>query len=134
MKHETLARIQARVTDEPAIPVLPARCTRRAKAFYEKLGFRAVPGSSGVCDYLMLRAGKVEVHFFGWPSLEPESSRALQHIRVHDADALHRAWSRVALPAQGVPRMTPLADTPWGVRQFALVDPDGNCLSFGHNA
>ena len=142
MRHETLARIQARVQapvqgsmiDEPAIPVLPVRCTMRAKAFYEKLGFRPVPGSCGASDYLILRAGKVEVHFFHWPSLEPESSKALQHIRVHNADALHRAWSRVALPARGVPRMTPLADTPWGVRQFALVDPDGNCLSFGHEA
>lgn len=132
MRHEAPALLENYVTDAPAIPVLPTRCAHRAKAFYEQLGFRAIAGSSAP-DYVMLRAGEVEVHFFHWPSLEPESSQALQHIRVRDADALHQAWSRVALPAQGLPRMSQLSETPWGVRQFALVDPDGNCLSFGHH-
>lgn len=130
MRHEAPGAVQEYAEEAPAIPVLPARCTARAKAFYERLGFRA--SRSSAPDYIVLRAGEVEVHVFHWPSLEPENSQALQHISVRDADALHQAWSRVQLPAHGLPRMSALSETPWGARQFALVDPDGNCLSFGH--
>lgn len=82
----------------------------------------------------MLRAGEVEIHFFHWDDLDPLASGALCHIRVGDADALHRLWAPLGLPEEGVPRLTAPNVTPWGVRQFALVDPDGNCLSCGHSA
>ncbi|MDB5572746.1 MAG: glyoxalase/bleomycin resistance/extradiol dioxygenase family protein [Hyphomicrobiales bacterium] len=115
-----------------AIPVLPVRSTHQTKRFYERLGFRDVGHPDWSHDYLIVRAGDVELHFFRWPDLEPESSAALCHIRVENADELHGMWSPLGLPQEGVPRLTPVADTPWGVRQFALVDPDGNCISCGH--
>ena len=31
----------------------------------------------------------------------------------------------------GIPRITALEDQPWGMREFALVDPDGNLLRVG---
>ena len=114
---------------EAAIPVLPVRCTQRAKVFYARLGFRPAAEGEGT-DYLVLRAGAVELHFFRWPDLEPARSSALAHISVRDADALWRVWSRLGVPAEGFPRLTAPVDTPWGVRRFALVDPDGNGLSW----
>ena len=119
---------QERDEQERAIPVLPARCLNRARFFYARLGFFAEGETAA--DYLVLRAGGVELHFFAWPDLEPARSSALAHMRVPDADALWRRWSRLGIPQDGFPRLTAPADTPWGVRRFALVDPDGNCLSW----
>lgn len=104
------------------------RSTRR---FYARLGFRVAGGPERARDYLVMRAGHLELHFFHWPDLEPASSSALCHVSVEDADALHRLWSRLDLPEDGAPRLTPIADTPWGMRRFAIVDPDGNCISCG---
>ena len=120
---------QERAEQERAIPVLPARCLNRARCFYARLGFRVAEGEAAP-DYLVLRAGGVELHFFPWPDLEPARSSALAHMRVPDADALWRRWSRLGIPQDGFHRLTAPADTPWGVRRFALVDPDGNCLSW----
>jgi alpha-beta hydrolase superfamily lysophospholipase len=47
---------------------------------------------------------------------------------VADVDALHRAWSQVGIPEQGIPRLTPPRDEDWGLRMFALVDPNGSLL------
>lgn len=117
--------------DGRAIPVLPVRDTGRTLNFYERLGFSSAGPREWADEYLVLRAGEVEIHFFRWEDLDPESSAALCHISVPDVDALHRLWSPLGLPQSGIPRLLPVADTPWGMRQFALVDPDGNCLSCG---
>jgi catechol 2,3-dioxygenase-like lactoylglutathione lyase family enzyme len=126
------AQARAPAEDAQPIPVLPVRCTQRAKLFYARLGFRPASQDGESEDYLVLRAGAVELHFFRWPDLAPAGSGALAHVRVRDADALWRAWSRLGIPDQGSPRLTAPADTPWGLRRFALVDPDGNGLSFEH--
>lgn len=115
-----------------AIPVLPTRDTARARAFYERLGFANTGDEDWSEDYLVLRAGEIEVHFFRWDDLDPHAPGGLCHIRVPDADALHRLWSPLGLPDTGAPRLSAISSTPWGVRQFALVDPDGNCLSCSH--
>jgi catechol 2,3-dioxygenase-like lactoylglutathione lyase family enzyme len=125
------APTRAPAEDAQPIPVLPVRCTQRSKTFYARLGFRTQPDGESE-DYLVLRAGVVELHFFRWPDLAPAGSSALAHVRVRDADALWRAWARLGIPGDGAPRLTAPADTPWGLRRFALVDPDGNCLSFEH--
>ena len=45
---------------------------------------------------------------------------------VPDADAVY-----AAVIAAGVTPAKPIADMPWGVREFQLVDPDHNKLRFG---
>jgi hypothetical protein len=35
------------------------------------------------------------------------------------------------LPGTGIPRMDRLQDKPWGLREFAVVDPDGNLPRVG---
>jgi catechol 2,3-dioxygenase-like lactoylglutathione lyase family enzyme len=132
MQHDERAR--ATDAEERAIPVLPARDLVRTRRFYQRLGFRDVSAVEGVRDhhdYLVLRAGSVELHFFLWPELEPGASAAFCDIDTEDADALHRLWSRLGLPEEGCPRLSPIADTPWGRRRFVMVDPDGNRLSCG---
>jgi catechol 2,3-dioxygenase-like lactoylglutathione lyase family enzyme len=115
-----------------AIPVLPMRDAQRTLAFYNRLGFANIGAQEWPGDYLVLRAGEVEIHFYKWDDLDPHGHGALCHIRVGDVDALHRLWAPLDLPHEGAPRLTPVTNTPWGMRQFAIVDPDGNCLSCGH--
>ena len=134
MQHDE--RVSARADRSArAIPVLPARDLVRTKRFYQRLGFRDVGGALGLSewpdDYLVLRAGVVELQFFLWPDLDPERSATLCDIDTEDADKLHGLWSRLGLPDEGFPRLSPIADTPWGRRRFVMVDPDGNRLSCG---
>ena len=37
------------------------------------------------------------------------------------------------LAAEGIPRVTAPEDKPWGMREFALVDPSGNLIRVGHD-
>ena len=75
--------------------------------------------------------GAIELHFFTHTELVPAHSAAGCYIRVLDVQALHAACSASGLPEVGIPRVTRLEDKPWGLREFAIVDPDGNLLRIG---
>ncbi len=113
-----------------AIPILPSRSIDATVRFYQALGFE---GGAHALDkgYAILRRGAVELHFFAHPALVPSDSWAGCYLRVQDVDGLHRAFSTSRLPGAGIPRMDALEDKPWGLREFAVVDPDGNLLRIG---
>jgi catechol 2,3-dioxygenase-like lactoylglutathione lyase family enzyme len=51
---------------------------------------------------------------------------------VEDADALFADFSAIGLPSAGIPRLQgPVEATDYGLREFAVVDPDGNLLRIG---
>jgi hypothetical protein len=55
------------------------------------------------------------------------------YLRLDDADRLYEEWDAVGVesdPATGSRLMAP-SDTDWGMREFALVDPNGNLLRIG---
>ncbi len=113
-----------------AIPTLPSRSISATVAFYERLGFAAdLPRGGG--PYAILTRGTVELHFFGYPDLDPSASSAGCYIRVGDADSLYAGFALAELPVHGIPRMDLPATKPWGMREFAIVDPDGNLLRIG---
>ncbi len=113
-----------------AIPTLPSRSLPATLAFYARLGFSGrVLGADDA--YAVLTHGSVELHFFAHPALRPAESHAGCYVRVADADAWHDAFAAAALPRAGIPRMDAVADKPWGMREFAVVDPDGNLLRIG---
>lgn len=113
-----------------AIPTLPSRSIPATVAFYERLGFSAsLPGGGGA--YAVLTRGTVEIHFFGHPDLDPAVSSAGCYVRVGDADGLYAELEPAELPTHGIPRMDAPATRPWGMREFAVVDPDGNLLRIG---
>lgn len=113
-----------------AIPILPSRSVSATVAFYARLGF--VGGASEFDgNYAILRRGTVELHFFTHKELVPSESSAGCYIRVADVDSFYSACSASRLPASGIPRMDTLEDKPWGLREFAVVDPDGNLLRIG---
>lgn len=121
------------MTIEPqdlAIPILPSRSVNDTVAFYRRLGFEggAHPFDGG---YAILTRGSVELHFFTHKDLVPAESSAGCYIRVRDVEAFYRHCSFSHLPRTGIPRMDILEDKPWRLREFAIVDPDGNLIRIG---
>jgi catechol 2,3-dioxygenase-like lactoylglutathione lyase family enzyme len=117
---------ERRVTDL-ATPTLPSRDLIATAAFYARLGFREVFRDAG---WLVLERASLQIEFFPHPTLDPQANYAGCCLRVADVNALHAAFSSAGLPTdeRALPRLTPPVDQPWGFREFALVDLDGNLL------
>jgi catechol 2,3-dioxygenase-like lactoylglutathione lyase family enzyme len=112
-----------------AIPILPSRSLGDTLAFYRRLGFDGVIHGHG--DYAIIARGTVELHFFTHRGLRPAESSAMSYIRVSDAEGIYRAFASAKLPQTGIPRMDSIEDKQWGMREFAVVDSDGNLLRIG---
>jgi len=116
--------------DDIAVPTLPSQSVSDALAFYRRLGFDCE--ILGVGDsYAMLRPGAVELHFLTHLGLLPDESNAGCYIRVSDVESICRDFALAQLPRRGIPRQDALEDKAWGMREFAIVDPDGNLLRIG---
>ena len=113
-----------------AIPTLPCRSMSATVEFYKRLGFEGGAHEFN-SEYAILRRGAVELHFFAHKELVPAESSAGCYIRVLDVESIYRAISPSQLPRTGIPRMDTLEDKPWGLREFSVVDPDGNLLRIG---
>ena len=113
-----------------AIPILPSRSIAATVAFYRQLGFE---GGAHEFDngYAVMHRGAVEIHFFTHKELVPAESSTGCYIRVLDVESIYRAFASCQLPKSGIPRMDALEDKPWGLREFAVIDPDGNLLRIG---
>jgi catechol 2,3-dioxygenase-like lactoylglutathione lyase family enzyme len=113
-----------------AIPILPSRAVSETIAFYKRLGFEGGAHESD-SGYAILRRGTIELHFFTHRELVPAESSSGCYIRVLDVESIYKSFSSSQLPRQGIPRMDTLEDKPWGLREFAVVDSDGNLLRIG---
>ncbi len=112
-----------------AIPILPSRSLSATLDFYRRLGFEGEVHPHG--NYAILNRGSVEIHFFGHPELVPAESITGCYLRVSDVDAVERDFAAAGLPRTGIPRQDRLETKPWGMREFAIVDPDGNLIRIG---
>jgi len=113
-----------------AIPTLPSRSIEATVAFYNRLGFEGGMHKFNK-SYAIMRRGSVEIHFFKHEELVPEQSSFGCYIWVQDVDSVYAAFGASRLSKSGIPRMDKLQDKPWGLREFAIVDPDGNLLRIG---
>jgi catechol 2,3-dioxygenase-like lactoylglutathione lyase family enzyme len=102
-----------------AIPILPVSDLRRTEAFYQRLGLQATFRHP---DYLIMRAGSVELHF----GREPDPAPASCYV---DTDDARRLW--MELHARGIEGLGEVEDFDYGMREFVLTDPDGNRLRIG---
>jgi catechol 2,3-dioxygenase-like lactoylglutathione lyase family enzyme len=111
-------------------PILPSRDLEATAGFYEELGFERRGLWPG--EYLIVMRWDLGLHFFHHPQLDPWTSIAGCYLYVKDADALHAEFAALGLPDSGIPRLhgTP-EDADHGLREFAVVDPDGNLLRIG---
>jgi catechol 2,3-dioxygenase-like lactoylglutathione lyase family enzyme len=111
-------------------PILLSRDLRATAGFYERLGFE----QTGLWEdeYLIVMRGEVGLHFVCEPGMDPFSSASACYLYVEDADALHAEYEALDLPGEGIPRLhgAPV-ETDYGLREFAVVDLDGNLLRIG---
>ena len=113
-----------------ANPKLPMRNKAATKDFYiNKLGFRSV-GSSEYDGYLMVEKDSIEIHFFEFKEIDPKENYAGVYIRTNSIDNLYQSLldNEISIHPNG-----PLEIKPWGQKEFALLDPDNNLLTFGQS-
>lgn len=107
-------------------PKLPMRNKAATKDFYlNQLGFKEL-GDYG--DYLMVARGQVEIHFFEFKELDPKENYGQVYIRTLDIDKLYRSFLDNGTP---IHPNGPLQVKPWGQKEFSILDPDSNLLTFG---
>jgi hypothetical protein len=109
-------------------PKLPMRDKALTKGFYLKnLGFIELADYG---DYLMVRKDKIEIHFFEFKGLDPKENYGQVYIRTNDIDNLYQSLldNNVSIHPNGT-----LQTKPWGQKEFALLDPDNNLLTFGQS-
>ena len=109
-------------------PKLPMRDKSVTKDYYvNKLGFQ-IFGDNDFEDYLMIYKDNIQIHFFEFKDLDPATNYGQVYIRTNDIETLYQKFleMKITIHPNG-----PLAIKPWGQREFALLDPDNNLLTFG---
>ena len=111
-------------------PIMPSRDLAATADFYSSLGFE----QTGLWpdEYLIVMRDEIGLHFFHSPDHDPATSDHGCYLYVADADALFAEFSGVGLPSAGIPRLHGSPhDSNYGLREFAVVDRDGNLLRIG---
>jgi catechol 2,3-dioxygenase-like lactoylglutathione lyase family enzyme len=119
---------------EFAVPIMPSRDLDATLSFYERLGFENAGAAPSEWNYLIIRRGSVQLHFYADPTVDPLTTSSSCYIFTDDADALYETWNAIGIttdPSTGSRLQGPPADTDYGLREFALVDPSGNLLRVG---
>ena len=93
------------------------------------MGFKEL-GNTDYDDYLMIQKDKTEIHFFIFKELEPKENYGQVYIRTDDIDTLYRSLldKEIRIHPNGF-----LETKSWGQKEFSLLDPDNNLLTFGQS-
>ena len=109
-------------------PKLPMRNKSITRNYYvDQLGFQEIGDCEG---YLMVKKDSIEIHFFEFKQLDPKENYGQVYIRTNNIDNLYKSLldSKTEINPNGT-----LKTQPWGQKEFALLDPDNNLLTFGQN-
>lgn len=141
-----------------SIPVLPARDIPETLALFERLGFQVHHDEAN--GYAVVQRATIELHFTASPDLDPWAGAGIAYVRLADVDALYEEFVAAdvlpLVPAprsellaeerrreelrakwdagESIARLGEIADRPWGIREFALLDPSNNLVRFGQRA
>ena len=111
-------------------PKLPMRDKNVTRAFYlNRLGFKEL-GRADYDDYLMLEKDQIEIHFFLFKKLNPKNNYGQVYIRTDDIDDFYQSLvdNKTSIHPNG-----PLEFKSWGQKEFSILDPDNNLLTFGQS-
>ena len=109
-------------------PKLPMRNKAITRDFYtNKLGFQEL-GSADFDGYLMLQKDNIEIHFFEFKELDPKENYGQVYIRTDDINAFYQTMldNKLSIHPAGH-----LQIKPWKQKEFSMLDPDNNLLTFG---
>ncbi len=111
-------------------PKLPMRDKAATREFYlNGLEFQEL-GRADYEGYLMLGKDSIQIHFFEFKELDPKENYGQVYIRTNDIEHLYQSLldKKVSIHPAGH-----LQTQPWGQKEFALLDPDNNLLTFGQS-
>ena len=109
-------------------PKLPMRNKAATKAFYcHKLGFNLF-GNADYDGYLMVEKDAIQLHFFEFSTLDPAENYGQIYIRTDDIEGFYQSLldKKTEIHPNGH-----LHTKPWGQKEFSVLDPDNNLLTFG---
>lgn len=110
-------------------PKLPMRNQQRTRDYYVNTLNFTVTGAYD--DYLIVAKDGIELHFFEFRELDPQQNYGQVYIRTNDIEGLYRSFLDADVP---IHPNGPLQTKPWGQKEFSLLDPDYNLLTFGQDA
>lgn len=122
---------------EKTIPILPCRTLQPVLDFYTALGFEVTYRQRSPNPYAVVERGGIELQFFAMKQYDPAVSISTCYVLTDDVDGLYQAFraglkkTYGRIPTRGLPRVGPLKDMAYGVRQFLMTDPGGNCVRVG---
>ena len=109
-------------------PKLPMRDKNVTREFYiNKLGFKEIGDYEG---YLMVQKDKIEIHFFEFKELNPKENYGQVYIKTDGIDDFYKTLldNKIDIHPNGK-----LESKPWGQKEFSILDPDTNLLTFGQS-
>ncbi len=108
-------------------PIVAVRNLEMALARYRRLGFDA-HAYKGPDRYGYADRGSVSIHLNEWADHDPLRTAASVYLYVSDANAVYAEWEALE-NLEG--RLIAPHDTPYGLREFAYIDPDGTAHRVG---
>ncbi|KMQ61143.1 Bleomycin resistance protein [Chryseobacterium sp. BLS98] len=78
--------------------------------------------------YLMLQKDDLQLHFFEFKNLVPAENYGQIYIRTTSIENLYNTFIENKVPIH--PNGN-LAEKPWGQKEFSILDPDSNLITFG---
>lgn len=109
-------------------PKLPMRNKSVTRDFYiNRLGFSEF-GNADYAGYLMIQRDHIQLHFFAFPALDPKENYGQVYIRTDSIDTLYQSFLDQGIEIHPNGK---LETKPWGQREFSVLDPDTNLLTFG---
>jgi hypothetical protein len=110
-------------------PKLPMRNKGLTKKFYvDKLGFQQF--GNDYDGYLMVQKDNIQIHFFEFKELDPKENYGQVYIRTDNIDNLYQSMldKKLSIHPSGHLQMKP-----WKQKEFSMLDPDNNLLTFGQS-
>lgn len=98
------------------------------KEYYiNMLGFKQF-GITEYPNYLMVQKDDIQIHFFEFKGLKTRKNYGQVYIRTNDIESLYEELiaNNVDIHPNGA-----LEIKAWGQKEFSLLDPDNNLLTFG---
>lgn len=110
-------------------PKLPMRKINSTKEYYiNQLDFQLVGEYE---NYLIVEKDAIQIHFFLFEDLDPKENYGQVYIRTNEIDQYYETLieKQITIHPNGK-----LETKSWGQKEFSLLDPDYNLLTFGGNS
>ena len=98
-----------------------------AQFYRDKLGFSITFEWGDPVEYVVTnREETVSIHFSRWQGESARQAGVSMYIFVHDVNALYEEFQQKSVDIHN-----PIGTRDYGMRDFDILDPDGNMLCFG---